>query len=143
MNSFTIITALLWGICCGYCGIRLFETGINCLSTIHGLFQRRWKSLINKAMPGQIAYGILLDLFARILLQGFLFGSLLFWGNDWVIGTTGFSYNDTLLWIWVIAVTSTAFIALRPSLRKIAIAWKIGHEFDYAQKRQRTLLIRR
>lgn len=143
MNAFALLTALLWGACCGYCGIRLVETLINLLSAIHGLFTRRWKSLVNRAMPGQIAYDILLDLLVRMLLQALLFASILIWGDEWVGNKTSLLYSGTPLWIWATMAIIAAVLALRSSWRRIVIAWKISHEFDYAQKRKRTLLMRR
>jgi len=139
----SIMVALLWGIVCGYGGLRLIEALLNIISGLHLLFNRRWKSLVNRSAPGQIDYPVLLDLLARMLMQAFLTGLILVWGDEWVRHWTPFRYDGITLPIWGALTALAAAATLRSSLRKIVISWKIGHEYGYAQKRKRTLLIRR
>jgi len=137
-----ILISLIWGLCCGYGLTKLAEAFINTIISLHGLFLRRWKWLANKSAPGMISYSIILDLLIRTLLMGTFFGVILRWGDDWVRHKTAFNYSETVLIIWGVAATLTALISLKPSWQKVRIAWKISHEYDYAQKRKRTFLLR-
>lgn len=142
MSITLTLTCIVWGLFCGYGLVKLAEAVMSTVISIHGLLLRRWKWLANKAAPGMISYSIILDLLIRTLLIGTLFGIILRWGDRWVQHKTAFNYSETTLIVWAITATLTALISIRPSWRKVRIAWKISHEYDYAQKRKRTFLIR-
>lgn len=143
MNIALVVTALLWGLCSGFCLVKAAEALINIITGLHGLFMRRWKWLAKKAAPGQIDYGILLDLMLRMLAQAVFFLVILDWSNGWVGENTPFHYDGIGLQLWAAALCFVVAFMLRSSLRRIKIAWRIGHEVGYAQKRKRTLLLRR
>jgi hypothetical protein len=137
-----IMVSLLWGLCCGYGLIKLVEAILGIVISLHGLFLRRWKGLANRAAPGMISYGIILDLLIRTLLVGILAATILRWGDVWVQQKTDFAYTDTALIIWAVTAGCAALTGLKSGWEKVRIAWKISHESGYAERRKRTFLLR-
>ena len=93
MNFDTISIALVWGTLSGYLILRTLDSLLAIVFCLHGLLMTRWKRLANKAAPGQIKYGTILNQMLRVILYGLLFGFLLESGNDLVQRTFHFSYH--------------------------------------------------
>ncbi|MCK5825406.1 MAG: hypothetical protein KAG93_00105, partial [Desulfuromusa sp.] len=93
MNLDTIIIALTWGALSGYLILRTLDSGLAIIFCLHGLLMTRWIRLANKAKPGQIKYGVILDRLLRVLLSGFLFGFLLESGHNFAQRKLHFNYQ--------------------------------------------------
>jgi len=142
LNIDTIIIALIWGTLSGYLILRTLDSLLAIVFCLHGLLMTRWKRLANKAAPGQIKYGIILNQMLRVILYGLLFGFLLESSNNLVQRKFHFSYQGYSSLLWGTMATIVAIFFLRTSWRRLIIAWKITHEFDYAEKRQRTFQLK-
>ncbi|MCD6581771.1 MAG: hypothetical protein J7K90_08230 [Desulfuromusa sp.] len=142
MNLDTIIIALTWGTLSGYLILRILDSLLAIVFCLHGLLMTRWKRLANQATPGQIRYGTILHQLFRVTLCGILFGFLFESGNNFVQQKFHFSYQGFSGLLWGVLAAIVAISLLRISWRRLIVAWKITHEFDYAERRQRTSLLK-
>lgn len=142
MNLNTIIIALSWGALSGYLILRTLESGLAIIFCLHGLLMTRWKRLANKAKPGQVRYSIILRLLLRTVLYGALFSFLLKVGDNFIQRKFHFNYQGADGILWGAVVTIVAIIFLRASWRRLIFTWKMTHQFDYAEKQQRTFLLK-
>lgn len=142
MNFDTISIALVWGTLSGYLILRTLDSLLAIVFCLHGLLMTRWKRLANKAAPGQIKYGTILNQMLRVILYGLLFGFLLESGNNLVQRTFHFSYHGSGGLLWGVMATIVAIFFLRAAWRRLIVTWKITHKFDYAEKRQRTFQLK-
>ena len=142
MNFDTISIALTWGTLSGYLILRILDSLLAIVFCLHGLLMTRWKRLANKATPGQIKYGIILNQMLRVILYGLLFGFLLESGNNLVRREFHFSYQGSGGFLWGTMATIVAIFVLRTAWRRLIVTWKITHEFDYIEKRQRTFQLK-
>ena len=138
----TISIALVWGTLSGYLILRTLDSMLAVVFCLHGLLMTRWKRLVNKAAPGQIKYGIILNRLLRAILSGLLFGFLLESGNNLVQREFRFSYQGVGGFLWGVLATIVTIFFLRAAWRRLIVTWKITHEFDYAEKRQRTFQLK-
>lgn len=138
-----IIIALTWGAFSGYLILRTLDSGLTTIFCLHGLLMTRWKRLANKAKPGQIRYSIILHLLLRAGFCGFLFYFLFEIGDNFVRRRFHFNYQESAGLIWGIVTIIVAALLLRASWRRLIRAWKMTHEFDYAEKQQRTFLLKK
>jgi len=142
MNLDTIIIALIWGTLSGYLILRILDSLLAIVFCLHGLLRTRWKRLANKATPGQIRYGTILHQLLRVTLFGMLCGFLLESGDNLVQQKFHFNYQGFSGLLWGILAAIVAIFLLRTSWRRLIVAWKTTHEFDYAERRQRTSLLK-
>ena len=142
MNIDTIIIALIWGTLSSYLILRIVSSGLGIIFCLHGLLMTRWKRLANKAKPGQIRYGIILHQLLRAIFSGFLFAFLLEIGDNFIQRKFHFNYQGSSGVLWGVVVALVMIICLRASWRRLVVIWKITHEFDYAEKRQRTFILK-
>ncbi len=142
MNLDTLSIALVWGTLSGYLILRTLDSLLAILFCLHGLLMTRWKRLVNKAAPGQIRYGIILNQMLRVTLYGLLFWFLLKSGHNFVQRVFHFSYQGFGGLLWGALATIIAGYFVRTSWRRLIVSWKITHEFDYAEKRQRTFQLK-
>lgn len=142
MNLDTIIVALAWGALSGYLILRTLDSLLAIGFCLHGLLLNRWRRLANKAAPGQIKYGIILRLLLQVVLYGLLFSFLLEVGDSLVRREFLLNYQGTGGLLWGAMAASVVAIFLRASWLRLVVAWKMTHEFDYAEKRQRTFLLK-
>ncbi len=142
MNLATIIIAIIWGTLSGYLLLRILDSLLAIAFCLHGLLMTRWKRLANKATPGQIRYGTILHQLFRVTLCGMVCGFLLESGNNLVQKKFHFDYHGFSGLVWGVLAAIVAIFLLRASWRRLIVAWKITHEFDYAERRQRTSLLK-
>ena len=143
MNLDSISIALVWGILSGYLILRTLDSLLAIVFCLHGLLMTRWKRLVNKAKPGQIKYGIILHRLLRVTLSGLLFGFLLESAHNLVQQKFHFSYQGSVGLLWGVLAIIAATFFLRAAWHRLIVSWKITHEFDYAERRQRTSLLKR
>jgi len=142
LNMETMGLAFAWGALSGYLMIRTLDSVIAIIFCLHGLLMSRWKRLVNRASPGQIKYNIILRLLLQVTLYGLLFGFFLEMGDTFATRTYRFAYQGTYGLVWGVTAGIIAAIFLRPSFRRLVMVWKMTHHFDYAEKRQRTFLLK-
>ena len=142
MNFDSIIIALIWGAISSYLILRTVSSGLAIIFCLHGLLLTRWKRLANKAKPGQIRYSISIHQLLLAVFYGVFSGFLLEIGNNYVQRKLHFNYHGYDGLLLGVIVTLFTIIFLRAAWRRLVVAWKITHEFDYAEKRQRTFLLR-
>lgn len=143
MSANTILIALTWGMAAGYLTLRTLDSLLGVSFCLHGLLLRRWKQLANRASPGQISYTIILRMLFRVTINLILFGFLLEAGAEFIRREYQFAYRGTEFVLWVIAALVPSALLLRASLRRLVVVWKVTHQFDYAEKRKRTLMLRK
>ena len=142
LNLNTIIIALSWGALSGYLILRTLDSGLAIIFCLHGLLMTRWKRLANKAKPGQVRYSIILRQLLQTVLYGILFSFLLNFGDNFSQRKFHFSYQGSEGILWGAVVMIVAIIFLRASWRRMIVTWKMTHTFDYAEKQQRTFLLK-
>lgn len=135
--------AIIWGALSGYAILRAFDSLLAVTFCLHGLLMSRWKRLINKAAPGQIPYDIIINQLFKAGIIGLVFVYILDLGDNFVWNEFRFNYQGQDGLFWAIAAGVIATIFLRSAWRRLVVIWKITHEVDYANKRQRTYLLRK
>ncbi len=143
MKYHTIIVALVWGTLSGYFALRILDSLLAVAFCLHGLLSSRWKWLNNKAAPGQIRYSIVLKLLLRVTAYGLLCGYLLEAGDSFIRRKFSLVYHAPAEFLWGAMAVIVAVVFLRTSWRRLIVVWKMSHEFDFAEKRQRGFLLKR
>lgn len=141
MTITSITTAILWGALSGYLGIQLIANLLGILFCLHGLLLTRWKRLAKK-VTGQIKYSINLQLIFRLSLYALAFVFLLNFGDSYVRREFWFEFRGHPAIIFAIVSTIVALSAFRPTSRRLRVIWRMSHEFDFAERRQRTRMLK-
>lgn len=139
----TNIVALIWGALSGYAILRSFDSLLAVIFCLHSLLMKRWKQLVNKAAPGQISYDIILSQLFKAGFFGLLFVYALKLGDNFAWNEFRFTYQGYDGLFWAVSAGFVAIIFLRTTWRRLVVVWKITHEVDYANKRQRTYLLQK
>lgn len=142
MSIETIIAASVWGALSGYLALRCLDSLVAIGFSLHGLLMSRWKRLASKAAPGQVKYSIILRLLLQVGLYLFLFGFLLEVGDSIVRREFHGVYHGAGGIIWGVMATIVDACFLRFSWRRLILVWKITHDVGFAEKRQRTFLLK-
>lgn len=143
MNITINFAIICWGAVAGYLLLRAVDSLLAVIVALHGLLLSRWKWLKNKATPGQIANDILLSQILKAGVFGAVFTYLLTAGDDLMWGKFRFNYQGQGGVLWSVAAAIVALLFLRSTWRRLVVVWKLTHEVDYAQKRKRTVLLRK
>ncbi|MCF6178188.1 MAG: hypothetical protein L3J63_02205 [Geopsychrobacter sp.] len=130
--------AVLWGLLAGYLLLRCTESLLGLVCCVHGLFARRWKTLIDKNATGLIRPGLIIKPGLRFGVYALLAGFLLDAGDDFVRRTYHLSYTATPGILFGLAGTVLFLGRLRTSVRRLKLVWRMSHEFDFAARRERT-----
>lgn len=142
MTTNTIMTAIVWGAISGVLGTQLLINLLGMLFCLHGLLQTRWKRLTHKAAAGQVKYMINLQLLLRISLYALLFAGLLQFGDNYVQRKFWFEYRDNATLLLAIFALLAAVGFLPAARRRLRVIWRMSHECDYAERRQRTRMLK-
>lgn len=142
MNATTISIAIGWGAIFGLLAIHALANLLAIIFCLHGLLLTRWKRLAKKAAIGCVKYGINLRLLLRVVLYALLFCSLLYYGDNFIRKEFRFQYhgNDAILFT-VVAVIA-ALSRLKAMRKRSQVIWRMSHDFDYAERRQRTRMLK-
>lgn len=143
MTTATIATALVWGAIAGYLAIRTLDNLLALCFCLHGLLIGRWRRLATKATTGRVNPGIIRRLMLRLALYVTLFSFLLKLGYDFTRQKLWFDYGGDGALLFAVVAGIIALCRLPAARRRLAVVWRMSHEFDYAEKRQRTLQLRR
>jgi hypothetical protein len=137
-----VVVALIWGAFSGYLLLRTLDSLLAIIICLHGLLMTRWKRLTSKAAPGQIKSAIILRVMLQVALIGLLCGYLLSVGDRFVRREFWFEYQGNNGILWGVMAGVVAVVFLRGAWRRLVVVWKMTHEFDYAEKRKRTFLLK-
>jgi len=141
MSTRIIFTAIVWGFLSGVLGVHLLSNLLAMIFCLHGLLLTRWKRLAKK-VTGQVKYGINLMLLLRVALYALLFAALLRFGDSYVRHTFWFEYRGTAVILFGSAFLIAALISLPAVKKRLSVIWRMSHEVDYAEKRQRTRILK-
>jgi len=142
MNVTTITIALLWGATAGFLAIHLLANLLAVIFCLHGILLTRWKRLKHKAATGLVKYTINLRLLLRVTLYALLFGGLLYNGDLFIHKEFRLQYQGTGSIIFYLAATLAALSRLKNMRKRSKVIWRMSHDFDYAERRQRTQLLK-
>ncbi len=143
MTFNTVMTAIIWGTLAGVLAIHLLANLLALLFCLHGLLKTRWKRLVKKAAPGLVRYSTILPLMLRIGLYSLLFALLLQFGDSYVRRQFWFEYRGSAATLFFAVVTISALCFLPKVVARLRVVWKMSHQIDYAQRRQRTRMLKR
>jgi hypothetical protein len=143
MQFDTIAIALLWGALSGYLLIRLLDNLSASGICLHGLLTTRWQKLSSKTPTGRVKSTIILPILLRVSLYSLLCAYLLQVGFRYTREELWFDYGGVGAIPYAVVAALVALSRLPAVRRRLRIIWKMTHEFDYADKRQRTFLLQR
>jgi hypothetical protein len=143
MPAETITIALLWGALSGYLLIRLLDNLGAVGICLHGLLQTRWQKLASRARSGRVKSATILPILLRVSLYSLLCAYLLHIGFQYTREQLWFDYGGAGAFPYAVVAALVALSRLPAVRRRLLVIWKMTHEFDYADKRQRTFLLKR
>ena len=141
MTTNSIFIAILWGALSGFLGIQLLSNLLALLFCTHGLFLTRWKRLAKK-VTGQIKYSINLKLLLRVALYSLLFAALLRFGDSYVRREFWFEYRGNAAILFIAVCSISVLCSLPTAWRRLRVIWRMSHEVDFAERRQRTRMLK-
>ncbi len=138
MSPYLMIVAATWGLAAGYLVLRLTDSLLGLLCCLHGLFERRWKILADKNATGLIRPRLLLKLALRLGAYALVCGVLLrlgdeFFQREFRLRQAGFPWV-----VFAIAAGAGLLSRLLTSCRRLRLVWRLSHEYDFAERRERT-----
>ncbi|AJF06243.1 hypothetical protein [Geoalkalibacter subterraneus] len=154
MTFGTLIVALIWGMICGYAFLRIFDSVVALGVCLHGLSlspRRKKKSAAKpepdsksktKKKPSWVNPRTIRKLMWQIGLYLFFFALVVYLGDSVVKRQLFFSYQGSSVVVWGVAAAAIFLLRLRTSFRRIALIHRLSHERDYAEKRDRTYLLK-
>lgn len=141
MSTNSIFIAILWGALSGVLAIQLLSNLLAVLFCLHGLLLTRWKRLAKK-VTGQIKYSINLRLLLRAALYSLLFAALLRFADSYVRHKFWFEYRGSTAILFMVVCSISVLCVLPTTLRRLRVIWRMSHEVDFAERRQRTRLLK-
>lgn len=131
-------TALLWGLIAAYLAVRAVDSLLGVAFCLHGLVHGRWKRLARRVATGVVKADVLLDVLVKLALYAALYAALLYLGNDLARYKLRFSYAGP----FALAAGALILARLPATWRRLVHYWRLSHQFDYAERRRRTQLLR-
>ncbi|MHB1399451.1 MAG: hypothetical protein ACYDAI_17470 [Trichloromonadaceae bacterium] len=141
MSLAVISFSLLWGAVCGYLTLRTFDSLLGIGFCLQALLRWRWKRLAGKVVTG-VKPGSNLDLLVKLSLCALFFATLLQLGDDLARSRLRVEYAGSgglLFWLTAAGMSIGRLPATR---RRLVHYWNMSHQFDYAERRRRTQLLR-
>ena len=142
MSITFILIALCWGALAGYLALRGVDSLFGLLFCVHGLFERRWKKLADKNATGLVRPRLILKLALRLACYAAICGFILEAGDLFVQREYRFLYADVQGWIFAAAAGTIILSFVLNSWRRMKLVWRMTHEFDFAERRERTRLLK-
>ena len=141
MTVKTIFTAIIWGAVFGALAMQVLANLLAFCYCLHGLVQTRWKRLAKK-VTGQVKYGTIFPLLVKVTLYTLLFMTLLNYGDRYVRQQFWFDYRGSASILFAITATVTALAFLPLAWRRLKVIWRMSHELDFAERRNRTRMLK-
>lgn len=142
MSFALVATALVWGLCFGYLATRIIDSLLGVGFCLHGLLLWRWKRLAVKVATGVAKPESILGTLFRLALYALAFYALIHFGDDLVRRKLRFAYAGEGAIPFYLAACALALSRLPSTRRRLVHYWRMSHEFDYAERRRRTKLLR-
>ncbi len=137
-----ILIALAWGVIAGVLATLGAASLASLCSCLHGLVMGRWKRLADKTATGLIRPALLLRLIGQTALLALLCVFLIRFGHNYAHREFGFFYEGTSGILFAVGAGAAVIGRLRSARDRLARYWRMSHEFDYAEKRKRTRMLR-
>jgi hypothetical protein len=142
MNITLFVIAIIWGLFAGYLLLRCADSLLGLLFCLHGLVERHWKRLADKNATGLIRPRLILKLALRLCCYALLCGFLLEAGDGFLRREYRFHYEGTTGLLFALAGGSVILSRLLVSWKRMKLVWRLAHEFDFAERRERTSLLK-
>jgi hypothetical protein len=142
MSLAVVATALVWGLFSGYLAIRTLDSLLGIGFCLHGLLIGRWKRLAGKVATGVVKPQNILGMMFKLTLYAFLFAALMRFGDDLARHNLRFEYSGSGAIPFFLAACALVLSRLLATRRRLVHYWRMSHEFDYAERRRRTQLLR-
>ncbi len=142
MSLAPIATALIWGLFFGYLVTRILDCILGLGFCLHGLLIWRWKRLAVKVATGVAKPENIIGLTWKLILYALLFTTLMRLGDDLVRHNLRFEYAESGASLFLLAAAALILSRLQATRRRLIHYWRMSHEFDYAERRRRTRLLR-
>lgn len=141
MSLAVVCFTLLWGAVFGYLALRTLDSLLGIGFCLQALLRWRWKRLAGKVVTG-VKPGSNLDLLVKLSLCAIVFATLMHLGDDFARSKlrVGYAGSGGLLFLLAAAGWITGW--LPATRRRLLHYWKMSHQFDYAERRRRTQLLR-
>jgi hypothetical protein len=139
----TAAIAILWGGLSGYLLIRLLDNLSAIVICLHGLLMTRWQKLASKASTGRVKSETILRVLLRVSLYALFCLYLLHAGFQYTRQELWFDHGGDGAILFAVVAALIALSRVPAVRRRLLVIWKMTHEFDYADKRQRTFLLKR
>ncbi len=142
MTSSQILVALLWGATGGFFATQALANLVAVGFCLHGILLTRWKRLRRKAAIGTVNYNINLKLLCRVGAYAMLSVIVLQWGDEFVRREYRFKYIGVQVAVSGLMAGSIFAVCGRSVWYRLQVVWKMSHQFDYAERRERTRMLK-
>jgi hypothetical protein len=142
MSTGVVAIAIIWGVLSGFLIVRTLDRLAGIGFCLHALLLARWSKLAGKTAMNQVNSGVILPLMLKVGLLSVLFGVLLYQGYRITHQELRFDYGGPGAILYAAIACATALSRLTATRRRLVHFWRMSHDFDYAQRRQRTLLLK-
>jgi len=152
MTFGSLLVALIWGMISGYAFLRIFDSIVSLGVCLHGLSlspRRKKKSGAkpetdskSKKKPTWVNPRIIRKLMGQLGLYLFFFVAVVYLGDSVVKRQLFFSYQGSAGIVWIVVAAAVFLLRLATSLRRIALIRRLSHERDYAERRDRTYMLK-
>ncbi len=142
MSLAPVATALVWGLFFGYLTTRILDSLLGIGFCLHGLLIGRWMRLAGKVPTGVVKPENLAGFMFRLTLYALLFAALMRFGDDLARHNLRFKYSGSGAILFFLAAGALVLSRLLATRRRLVHYWRMSHEFDYAERRRRTQLLR-
>jgi len=141
MSLAAVAIALCWGGLGGYLALRTLDSLLGIGFCLHALLRWRWKRLAGKVVTG-VKPESNVDLLVKLSLCALLFATLIHLGDGFVRSNLRFDLSESGGMLFVGAVATLILGWLPATRRRLVHYWRMSHQFDYAERRRRTQLLR-
>ena len=138
----TVLIALLWGMFSGYLMLRVADSILASFLCLHGLWKVRWAQLARNVTVKLVKPAVIWRLLLRMILYCVLFAGLLRLGYTFTRQQLGFEYGGWGVLLYGVVAAITVLSRLPAARQRLLLVWRLSHEFDYAEKRRRTQMLK-
>ena len=142
MSVTLVVIAIAWGLLAGYLLLRCADSLLGLIFCVHGVFARRWKKLIDENATGLIRPQLIVKLALRLGCYAVISGFLLKTGDEFLRHEFHFQYDQIPGVLFAVAGGTVIISRFLTSWQRMKLVWRMTHEFDFAERRERTRLLK-
>lgn len=142
MSVTLVVIAIAWGLLAGYLLLRCADSLLGLIFCVHGVFERRWKKLADKNATGLIRPQLIVKLALRLGCYAVISGFLLKTGDGFLRHEFHFFYDEIPGVLFAVAGGTVIISRFLTSWQRMKLVWRMTHEFDFAERRERTRLLK-